>query len=236
MNPKTMKRLAPIGALAAMMLLSTGSLAAAETEGATASKETSAVQAVPAQKPIVYANVMNDGLLANPAHARNYWKLLVGAYAPDQSGAWNAALEERKQVEETFPKLKASKTIRIQGSGTGVIVGEAKDKADEVNPADAEASEKQIIKIPDKNEGGDIPQIIKVQKATDVDGKSEMKELPAHIQRQIKLGEAVEAGDADAIRALLPDLLNDYRQETQKQKEIQEKLKVAEEQADKTNP
>ncbi|PYI50734.1 hypothetical protein [Paenibacillus flagellatus] len=157
----------------------------------------------------------DSGLMMTPAHQRHYWKLLVDAYAPDLAAAWGQALEERKQVEATIPKAEP----------ISVHVSDIK----ELQPADEMKKpivEHKLQPLPEAGTREKGVGEIRFEKSNAVEAVPAImdKEPPAPIARQIKLSEAVEAGDAQAIRDLLPQLLDDYRKQTAELKERLAKL------------
>ncbi|AFH63209.1 hypothetical protein ACVNS2_21345 [Paenibacillus caseinilyticus] len=227
---------------AAMILAGTAggfSSVSAEETGAADEVQAAAQGAVDAAqaegKPrIVRFHTNGAGLLSHPAHQRSYWKLLVQTYSPETADAWAAALEERKAIEASLPKPEpgANRVIKVKGK---LPEGASEWSGKLPEPTPGIESPKVLRIHPD----GDTPvepapadgaaKNVKIFKfhAETANGTISTKPSP-EAERLIKLGEAVEADDAEAVRVLLPQLLEDYRKQTEELKKLAEKLKALE--------
>jgi len=169
-------------------------MAAIGTSGASAAEQADGANRAAASKPALTVSVAHVGaeaaMLANPAHERHYWKLLVQTYAPELAPKWAEALEERKLA--TAGMVKKATVIR-EGklpAGAGIVMVDAGEIA-AANSAGSGAS----LQIAAPEAGLALPS------------------RPA-AERLASLAAAVEKEDAEAIRALLPKLLEDYRNDT----------------------
>ncbi|RIX46575.1 hypothetical protein D3P08_26050 [Paenibacillus nanensis] len=219
--------------LAVAAALTTGGISAFAAEQAQTGETQEAKAGAEAVKgkPFIYQFHAGDaGLLNNPIHQRNYWKLLVQAYAPETASAWTSALEERKQLEASLPAADAGHVVTFKGRlPDGVELSEQPEDPQNTLriQIDKSGNNQHIAKFTDPS--GNVismptTDILKLQE------KPEQftihKEPAPEIQRLIKLNEAVEANDAEAIRTLLPQLLEDYRKQTAELKEDIEQLKA----------
>ncbi|MEW9700943.1 hypothetical protein [Paenibacillus sp. SI8] len=170
---------------------------------------------------------VGPALIMQPAFQRSYLKLLVAAYAPEASSDWQQALDERKQLERQLPQPKVTVV------SSAVKAGKPEDVIEEgtsKNDLDSETSKpsKRIHILTHKD--GDLNkepgQRLSVE-GIDEDDIIKM-ELPESFKRQQKLADAVEADDAATIRSLLPELLTDYRNETESLRKLIQDLPKAE--------
>jgi hypothetical protein len=176
------------------------------------------------------------GLLGNPVHERNYLKLLVKAYTPDSEQAWNGAFEERKQAEAQFTKTLTIRTLPALPDGQ-LPASEAVQITTE-KPLNGDSATKEI-KIGDNKVHvtfiqKDLAAVTDAQYSpvgiTPPDGIiNGMSTVTAVASPEAKLqgdfSKAVDAGDAAAIKELLPKLLEDYKQSTAKMNESIEQYK-----------
>ncbi|WP_377471843.1 hypothetical protein [Paenibacillus chartarius] len=151
-------------------------------------------------------------LLLNPVHERTYLQLLVQAYDPERAGEWQAALDERKQVESEMPKPQlGTKQIVLKHPAAGQEgVGV---------PLRIEIKHDDLHSLPQQPQPFKLPEL-------GANGEFDVKvELPAELKLQEDLAKALEAGDTDAVKELLPQLLDSYRKMTSELKQLAEKLK-----------
>ncbi|MEC0231824.1 hypothetical protein [Paenibacillus alba] len=189
-------------------------------------------------------------LLFQPAHQRNYLKLLASTYAPETLAQWKQALEDRKQAENELPKMATFRSVtlkNVDGSAVNddtkattitsesVVAGETIPAlpAIELSDKDAKLSPSDTIFIKRLN-SNELPSTEAVQ-ALPFEGVTSgaiMKGEPTEsFKRQQKLAEAVEADDAATIKSLLPELLKDYKSETESIRTMAVKIKEAAEKA-----
>lgn len=232
------------------------SASAADTTSETqpTSKTVQMVKAVGAA-PALLIRSSHAGLLNQPAHERNYLKLLATTYAPDTLADWKKALDDRKQAEAELPKPTFAKTLTISkdGENGAVQVFPSADASDAAFTTSFEAS-KAIEALPPlptltATEIKDLPEglthptkgfITSITKSDGTAPEQITRLLPVEagvasdimiakpvesesMKLQQKLTDAVEADDADAIRAILPDLLKDFVKGTEDMREIAKK-------------
>ncbi|MGF7031697.1 hypothetical protein J2T17_002611 [Paenibacillus mucilaginosus] len=228
---------------AAAMILAgtTGGFSSVSAEETTAADEVQAAAqgavdaAQAAGKPmIVRFHAHSTEALNLPAHQRSYWKLLVDKYAPETADSWAAALEERKALEASLPKPEpgANRVIKVKGKAPE---GAAEWSGELPEPTPGMESPKVLRIHPDGNTpvepapADGTTKNVKIFKFHTEPGDGTISTKPSpEAERLIKLGEAVEADDAEAVRALLPQLLEDYRKQTEELKNLAEKLKALE--------
>lgn len=182
----------------------------------------------------------SSGLLLQPAHERNYLKLLVSTYAPDSLAAWKQALEDRKQAESEMPKPAFAKTMVIKGSTAALSTSPGTFenkifKLDPAQPATALPDGEAVQLVPSKEvktftiikDGADATATIQALplEGTAISGDIIKAEPSEAFKRQQKLAEAVEADDAAAIQSLLPELLTDYKKETESLRNLAKTMK-----------
>lgn len=229
-----------LGMTAAVLALTTGAVGASAAEAETKHAGNGASTVEAAGKPFVVQARSGSGmLLHDDVHQRHYWKLLAAAYAPELSDEWQAALDERKKVEDGFPKAEAG-VLKLEERVVPSPNGPAAALPDAVLPAIPGDAAVRAIATDER----------KLEIATSEDGlvmrirlggmsASELGSLAAEagsaatgvkpseeMQRQMDLRAAVEAGDEAAIRELLPKLLDDYRKQTEALKAHLEELKA----------
>jgi hypothetical protein len=173
---------------------------------------------------------VSTGTLLSPVHEREYWKLLVAAYAPDASAAWKKALEERKQAEAALPKVTAISKVVIDKEGTEGSSQRIEGLPDA--PKDTPEPSKEKLRSMEgvsakAGEGAETKNLATKPHTLEEGDGIINKELPAEFKRQQQLGEALEKGDAQAIRGLLPQLLEDYKKQTESIRTLADKLKEA---------
>ncbi|MEK8130653.1 hypothetical protein WMW72_22355 [Paenibacillus filicis] len=228
------QRLVHTGMAAIVLTMAAGGIG-----GASAAEEKGTEQAKSSGKAAIRVmGTVTHGLLQNPVHERQYWKLLAATYAPDTSAAWATALEERKQAEAALPGPFGKTNVLYKGAA----VTESSLTTDRL-PAELQVSTEPLkegekgtftlrLKSLDVNgepaqpvEGGQTEVIFK--KAIPLEAGDDIikTELPAEIKRQQQLSEAIEQGDSQAIRGLLPQLLEDYKKQTESIRTLAEKLK-----------
>lgn len=220
--------------LAVAAALTTGGFSAFAAEqaqtGETQEAQASA-EAVKGKLFIYQFHTSDAGLLNNPIHQRNYWKLLVQAYAPESVDAWTNALDERKQLEASFPVTDAGHVITFKGNlPDGLEMSEQRDAEEPQNTLriqiDKSGNNQHIAKFTDPSGNVMAMPTTDILKLHEESGDATINKEPTpEVQRLTKLNEAVEANDADAIRTLLPQLLEDYRKQTAELKADIERLK-----------
>ena len=204
------------GSVLLTMVLGASGAALAETAKPVEVK-TEAQEAVPAVKAGAVL-VRSAGMLFNPVHERKYMQLLVQSYAPDSAAQWNAALEERKQVESDMSKTLEKQVILKTAPATPVEA----IKIQKLDDASAGADGTDNIRFEIK-QGNELH--VSATKAIAAGGTMK-KELTESMKLQDDFAKAVESGDASAIRALLPKLLDDYTKQTAEMKEAADKMKT----------
>ncbi|MCP1310186.1 hypothetical protein [Paenibacillus tyrfis] len=195
--------------------------------------------AVPAQKvegaKRVGVHRLNGMLLQQPAHERAYLKLLAKTYAPESVEAWNQAIAERQEVEKEMPKLPAMLTVTRKDKADS----DAKDDAGLSKDAVGKEGPVKIRVLDTVNKENISAQPLRVEILTDGAAAEGQKTIGValaddimiagpseEMKRQEALAEAAEAGNGEAIRGLLPQLLDDYRKETAELKTMAAKLKA----------
>lgn len=115
MKPTWKKRAVQTSMLAIMTTIAFGAVSASAADTTTEAKPTKAIQMVKAvgAVPALHIRSASAGLLGQPAHERNYLKLLATTYAPDTLADWKKALDDRKQAEADLPKPTFAKTVTI---------------------------------------------------------------------------------------------------------------------------
>ncbi|KRF43999.1 hypothetical protein [Paenibacillus sp. Soil787] len=240
MKTQWKKRAAQTSLLAVIATIAFGAVSASAADTTKDKKSAQAVQISQPEgsKPVMMfrATSASSGLLMQPSHERNYWKLLASTYAPETLSDWKKALEDRKQVENEFPKPTFSKKVIIKkDTATGKTDAKVltEDEALQleglsasVTAASAEIATDGVITPPAK----DIMIKQLVTQAIPYEGAVAgdiMKAEPSEaFKRQQKLTEAVEADDTAAIKSLLPELLKDYVKQTEELRELTKKLKT----------
>ncbi|MBP1966364.1 hypothetical protein [Paenibacillus aceris] len=217
-----------------------GSASAADTASTEIKPSITVTSALPVMATSAVQLRTSSGLLMQPTHERNYLKLLVTTYAPESLTEWKQALEDRKQAESDMPKPTFAKKIAIKGAATALPTSPdaSENKMFKLEPAqpvpaspDGKAAQlvpsKQLTTmtiIKDSAEAGTAIQALPLEGAIAGDI---MKAEPSSevFKRQQKLAEAVEADDAAAIQSLLPELLVDYKKETESLRTIAKTMK-----------
>ncbi|MDQ0917895.1 hypothetical protein [Paenibacillus sp. V4I5] len=244
MNTQWKKRAAQTSLLAVIATIAFGAVSASAAD---TTKETKSIQGIQISKPEGSKPVMmfrttsaSAGLLMQPTHERNYWKLLASTYAPETLSDWKKALEDRKQVESEFPKPTFSKKVIIKKDAeTGKTDEKVLTEDDALQLEGLPASVTAAPALPSVAINSDgvvtpptkdivikqlVTQALPLEGA--VAGDIMKAELPESFKRQQKLTEAVEADDAEAIKSLLPELLKDYVKQTKELRELTKKLKT----------
>ncbi|UKS25313.1 hypothetical protein LOZ80_27495 [Paenibacillus sp. HWE-109] len=193
-------------------------------------------------------------LLFQPAHQRNYLKLLASTYSPESLKEWKQALEDRKQAESEMPQMAAFKSVSIKDKDGGAVPSNAEtvtiDGASITNMDTAFVTGIAVPAVP-ATKVGELPEgeptpgkkIFMERLSEDgavlqdtvqalplegvVTGDIMKGELPESFKRQQKLADAVEADDTATIKSLLPELLKDYKAETENIRSLAKKLKEA---------
>jgi hypothetical protein len=126
------KRAVQTSMLAIMTTIALGAVSASAADTTSEANPVQAIQMVKAVAgaPAVFFRSSNASLLNQPAHERNYLKMLASTYTPDALADWKKALDDRKQVEADFPKPTFSKPVLLHRDASI-------DKADGVAPVDA---------------------------------------------------------------------------------------------------
>lgn len=178
------------------------------------------------------APAMGMGLLSNPVHEQQYIKMLVKAYAPETEQQWTDAIQERKQVEQKL--TKPMMLIKMAAAKDGQSSDEAQAITDAVKmeAVFAVPAEKLEAAKEGAAEGGqDQPAKTVIAKRVILPNKSEaanvimtkdMNVLTAGLKLQNDIAQAVEAGDGAQMKELLPQLLEQYKEQTAQLKKISE--------------
>lgn len=252
MKTQLKRRVSQATLLAFMLTTAFGAVGASAADDAASETKPSAeiTQSKPIMVKSVAASRIGSGLLMQPAHERNYLKLLVGAYAPDSLDAWKQALEDRKQAESELPKPSfkiRTATPATKADGAALApVNPAETKTftlqaapvvlpDGETPKLLPLGEARMITISKDGKVDSVPSIQAlpveagvvsgdIMKATRID-MANPAELPESFKRQQKLAEAVEADDTATIVSLLPELLEDYKKETENIRSLAKTLK-----------
>lgn len=243
MKTQWKKRAAQTSLLAVIATIAFGAVSASASD---TNKETKSIQTVQISQPegskpvmMFRATSASAGLLMQPSHERNYWKLLASTYAPETLSDWKKALDDRKQVENEFPKPAfTKKAIFKKDAETGKIDEKVLTHGDEHQLEELPASVTAVPAVPSTAtiSDGDITKPVKEIKIEQlpqgipfegtVAGDIMKGELPESFKRQQKLTEAVEADDTAAIKSILPELLKDYVKQTEELRELTKKLKT----------
>jgi hypothetical protein len=192
------------------------------------------VPAVAAKGGVFMAYPGGLGMLLNPIHERNYLKLMVKSYTPGSEQAWNRALEDRKMAEQLMDKsltlrMKAALPGEQQSEEANIITD--KLQAGEQQEVDIQKGDKKFTIFVNKKEAAttgeqNTPLVIPlpgdIMKTSDTD-----MEVSPQAKLQGDFSKAVEAGDETVIKELLPKLLDEYKQTTEKINKEAEKLKQA---------
>ncbi|OAS14715.1 hypothetical protein [Paenibacillus oryzisoli] len=252
------KRAVQTSLLAIMTTIAFGavSASAADTTSEThpTAKSVQMVKAVGAAPALLFRS-SSAGLLNQPAHERNYLKMLATTYAPDTLADWKKALDDRKQAEADLPKPSFAQTITISSKDTAdgalqVVPAEGATfvtsleggKAIEALPLLPTLTAAEIKDLPEgvtfptkgltasitKSDGTLPEQITRVLPVEAGVASDIMIAKPVEsesMKLQQKLADAVEADDAEAIRAILPDLLKDFVKGTADMREMTAKIK-----------
>ena len=165
------------------------------------------VEGMDAGKPFIYQQ-SDSQVLGSAAHQRHYWKLLAAVYTPELSKDWEKALEERKEVESSF---QAKITISHAPINNQTIV---------LNDANASMLTEKSVTITVSDAGktlrlGKKPINSEVKEDDNGTVTIVRAELSEEMKRMQAFHSAVENGDEEAIRKLLPELLEDYRKQTE---------------------
>lgn len=244
MKTQWKKRAAQTSLLAVIATIAFGAVTASAAD---TNKETKLIQGIQISQPegskpvmMFRATSASAGLLMQPTHERNYWKMLASTYAPETLSDWKKALEDRKQVESEFPKPTFAKKVIIKKDAeTGKTDEKVLTEDDALQLEGLPASVTAVPAVPSAAIATDgvitpptkdimIKQL--VTQALPFEGAVAgdiMKAEPSEsFKRQQKLTEAVEADDAEAIKSILPELLKDYVKQTEELRELTKKLKT----------
>ena len=212
-----MKRLKVLTAGSVLLTMVLGASGAALAETAKPAEVKTEAQGTTAAIKAPMVTVRAAGMLFNPVHERKYMQLLVQAYAPQSAAQWNAALEERKQVESVMSKT-LEKQVILKTDAVPVEAVEIR----KVDGTKEEAGATDSIRLEIK-EGSELH--MSPAKTIAAVGAVK-KELTESMKLQDEFAKAVESGDASAIQALLPKLLDDYTKQTAEMKQAAEKMKA----------
>ncbi|BFT75653.1 hypothetical protein [Paenibacillus sp. P36] len=244
MKTQWKRRASQASLLAFMVTMAFGAVGSASAADTTTT-DTKASTAITSATPVmatsaVQLHSVSGSLLLQPAHERNYLKLLVSNYAPESLTAWKQALEDRKQAESEMPKPAFAKTMVIKSAATiqPATPGTLETKMFKLDPAqpaptlpDGEAAQllpsKEAMKFTVIKDGADATATIQALplEGTAISGDIIKAEPSEAFKRQQKLAEAVEADDAATIQSLLPELLTDYKKETESLRSLAKTLK-----------
>ncbi|CAG7644708.1 hypothetical protein PAESOLCIP111_04776 [Paenibacillus solanacearum] len=212
-----MKRLKVLTAGSVLLTMVLGASGAALAETAQPAEVKLEAQAATTAVKAATVMVRSAGMLFSPVHERKYMQLLVQAYAPESAAQWSAALEERKQVESEMSKTLEKQVILKTDAAPVEAV-----KIRKVDGTKEEAGATDSIRLEIK-EGGELH--MSPAKTIAAVGTVK-KELTESMKLQDEFAKAVESGDASAIQALLPKLLDDYTKQTAEMKQAAEKMKT----------
>jgi hypothetical protein len=251
------KRAVQTSLLAIMTTIAFGAVSASAADTTTEAKPTGAIQMVKAvgAVPALHFRSSSAGLLNQPAHERNYLKMLATTYAPDTLADWKKALDDRKQAEADLPKPTFAKTVTISSKdvadgavqvfpseGATFVTSFEGGKAIEALPALPTLTATEIKDLPEgvahptkgfitsitKSDGTAPEQITRLLPVEAGVASDIMVAKPVEsesMKLQQKLTEAVEADDAEAIRAILPDLLKDFVKGTEDMRDMTKQIK-----------
>lgn len=252
------KRAVQTSLLAIMTTIAFGavSASAADTTSETQpnAKAVQMVKAVGAAPALLFRS-SSAGLLNQPAHERNYLKMLATTYAPDTLADWKKALDDRKQAEAELPKPTFAQTVTISSKdvaegavqvvpaeGAAFVASLEGGIAIETLPALPTLTAAEIKDLPEgaahptkgffttitKSDGTltePITRLLPVEAGVASDIMIAKPVESESMKLQQKLTEAVEADDAEAIRAILPDVLKDFIKGTADMREMTTKIK-----------
>lgn len=253
------KRAVQTSLLAIMTTIAFGAVSASAADTTSEAKPTTnaiqMVKAVGAVPAAIHLRSASAGLLGQPAHERNYLKLLATTYASDTLTDWKKALDDRKQVEADLPKPTFAKTITISSKdaadgavqvfpseGAAFVTSFEGGKAIEVLPPLPTLTAAEIKDLPEgvahptkgfitsitKSDGTAPEQITRLLPVEAGVASDIMIAKPVEsesMKLQQKLTDAVEADDAEVIRAILPDLLKDFVKGTEDMREMIKNIK-----------
>ncbi|MBU7320849.1 hypothetical protein [Paenibacillus oleatilyticus] len=178
--------------------------------------------------PGVHSGVMNPG---NGA----YMRLLAKIYIPESAEEWKKAVEERKQAENDMTEATQART-KFKDELSRNYKPETAPKAPDVEYKENSATGKKQLFIDGKPadrysngrpivDGKIVEGIAVAIEGMDgiIDKRPEQSEESKRAEAYAK---AVEAGDTEAIRGLLPKLLDDYRKQTTAIKEEAARMKA----------
>jgi hypothetical protein len=162
--------------------------------------EVTAVKAVAA----VSVGVFDDFFMHSNVHQQAYLTYLVREYAPESEADWKEAFAQRnKAAEEMKEKIE---TVTLENNPELKVKTEA---ALDVSVVFDEEAAKNM----------------KIAKRPALDDK-QLQEIKAEMELQEEFARAVEAGDADAIREVLPSLLENYKDKTARLPEMAGNIEI----------
>ncbi|MDF2671534.1 MAG: hypothetical protein K0R67_3840 [Paenibacillus sp.] len=218
---KAKAKWAQVGLMALVLTIGAGGMSAASAEETGNTTGQATVPTYETAQPAVISSSMvighasaGPGLLVNPIHQRNYWKLLVAAYAPELSEQWANALEDRKKLDDSVPKN--APTLHFSSKSESFTL----PSVSAVPGAIGAVSVKEGALLKVEALEGTFESLGNVTTLPALSVNAIMsRELPPELQIYIDLNKAVEADDADSIRELLPQLLENYVKETENLKQ-----------------
>lgn len=245
MKTQWKRRAGQASLLAFMVTMAFGAVGGASAADATTNEGKPALSITSATPVMATSGLQlhtsSAALLLQPAHERNYLKLLASTYAPDSLAEWKQALEDRKQAESEMPKPTFAKTMVIKGSTAALSTspGTFENKIFKLDPA------QPAPVLPDGEAAQLVPsketKSFTIIKDGAVDAKAAIQALPLEgtaisgdiiklepseaFKRQQKLAEAVESDDAATIQSLLPELLTYYKKETESLRNLAKTIK-----------
>ncbi|GBF35704.1 hypothetical protein DCCM_4833 [Desulfocucumis palustris] len=161
-------------------------------------------QAVAAKSAVFSVAMFDDFYMHSDVHQQAYLTYLVREYAPESEAEWKEAFAQRNKVTE-----------------------EMKDKIETITLENKPDFQVKTGTAPNSNiaSGGKIFIADKTVGLSASDDK-ELQEVKARMELQEEFAGAVENQDADAIRAVLPRLLEDYKDRTARLPEMAENMKI----------
>ncbi len=163
-------------------------------------------------KAVVFSAGMSDGFfMHSDVHQQAYLTYLVKEYAPETEAEWKEAFAQRNKVtEEMRDKIEAAAPENKPGFHVKTGIASETGKVFEKKLV----MEDKIFSLPSPDD-------------------EQMQQIEAEMELQEEFARAVEDRDADAIRAVLPKLLENYKEKTARLPEMAENIKfIISEEAD----
>lgn len=176
--------------------------------------------------------IRHGSYLNADVHEQAYLTFLLKEYAPDSEAEWKEAFVERKKVtaeiKEKLKELAPGEEISVNGDKIKYFVAKpaAPNAEGSTLPVPQIKEFVTILKDDAALPSGERKDIIfkAGEFAPDKLDQKLMDELKAEAELQAAFAKAVESGDADAIGAVLPKILEDYKQKTEQLKKVPETI------------